>query len=272
MYILLFNVLQLPSHAAISRIDSIFRRRLDSFDAAVMIIAEKVEPYVHFNDLKRAKLAAMLNMANISMTPEQYVISAWVKGAPLLILGLLLLFKSVFAGLCFFAGGIFVIVYYRTQISRSSKQRQFYLEADLPNLISHILNSMSYHQPLYNVLFQYLPIAGKTMRHELDILLGDMRTGNHDVAFNRFRERTQSNLITRFVNGLISLDHGENMYDYFKSMSVELKGWSRTQLGILAAKRPNELLLTDFLLYLGIIVFLTIAIFTYILYSITQFV
>lgn len=271
-FILLSSIMQLPSYASFSGLDGIFNSsKSNVIDRIVESIEKLIEPHIHMNEAKRQSLLTNLRIASMDVTPEQYVLSAWIKSVPIMIFGAIFCFINLVSGICFFAAGCTVLINFRTKASRVAKVRQFNLESNLPSLVSHILNSMSYPQTLYTILLKYLPIAGKTMRHELSILLADMRTGNHDMALNRFRARAGSDLITRFTLGLIGMDHGEDMRNYFSGLAKELESWSSTQLGILASKRPQELFVSDIFLYLGIIVLIAVSIFSYLQSAITAF-
>lgn len=271
-FLLLSSLMQLPTYASVSGFDGIFNNKSPNIiDRLVESLEKFIEPHIHMNKAKKQSVLTCLHIANMHVTPEQYILSAWIKSIPIIVLGAIFCFVNLVSGICFFAAGCTVLINFRTKASRIAKVRQFNLETNLPSLVSHILNSMSYPQTLYTVLLKYLPIAGTTMHHELSILLADMRTGNHDMALNRFRARAGSDLITRFTLGLIGMDHGEDMRNYFEGLAKELKSWSTTQLSILASKRPQELFVSDILLYLGIIVLIAVSIFSYLQSAITAF-
>ena len=263
----------LPSHSAMDGVDDIFDsggKGKNLIDRIIEKIVSPIEPHIHLNEVHRNELAANLKMANINVTPEYYIISTWIRCIPFFILGLLCCFKSVVSGICFVAAGCVILYASYTEASRKGKERRYNLEAELPFLVSHIINSIAYPQPLYSIILKYYPIAGKTMKHELGTLLTDMRTGDHENALKRFMNRSGSTLVTQFALGLISLDRGEDMTDFFEGFAKELKSWRTSQLGLLAAKRPRELFVTNMLLFLGITVLLTVAIFAYLSMSFSQ--
>lgn len=233
------------------------RRHLSWDDRLPLPAVALLEPRVKISEDKVTGVEQDLKDANIALTPKEYLLLPWVKGAPFWILGLLFCFTSAFYGLCLMAAGVLIFWDSRTRAARAVKKRRYNILAEMPAFVAHVLHA-SNPPVLVSIIGSYLPTAGKTLKAELLHLLADMNSitsdtqGSHEAALGRFSSRIRVDMVTRVTLGLIALDRGEEFRPIFQGLLNELNSWRKAQKERIAAKRPNETFLAIVLLFMGI--------------------
>ena len=90
------------------------------------------------------------------------------------------------------------------------------------------------------------------MKKELDILLADMATGNHRLAMSSFKARINSNMLSQLVDGMIGIDHGDDMRAYFQGLELKFREFEVERLKREAKKRPDEFTFANVLIVISI--------------------
>lgn len=211
------------------------------FDVYITRIAAKLERFVHLDKLKRGKLQSVLNIADIRLTPEIYVLKAWVKAGLCALCavpaGLIMpLFIPILIGL---SVALWFSAYYAA--FDFAKKRKKRLEAEIPRFALTIGQSLENDRDVLRILTSYRRVAGKEFGLELDQTIADMKTGNYENSLIRFESRIGSTLLSDVIRGLIGTLRGDDQRMYFKMISFDMRQIEQNNLKKEAAKRPRKI-------------------------------
>ena len=78
------------------------------------------------------------------------------------------------------------------------------------------------------------------MKHELDITVADMKSGNYEAAITRLEARVGSAMMSDVCRGLIGILRGDDTEMYWASLSLKFNDIQRQQLRLQAAKVPRK--------------------------------
>lgn len=262
-YFILADRLDVPSLAstrAALAVSSRGKTAGKTTDALVFELAAKLSRIIHLEDFKRRKLEAQFKSADLKVTPEIYLARAWVKGGlvALLALPLLPIFPILAPVVLFLA----VTIFFREkkQAEEIVRLRREEIENELPRFVSTISQELKSSRDVLSILKVYQRNAGPAIRHELEITVADMASGNEETALTRLESRVGSTMLSDVVRGLISVVRGDNGIMYFEMLAMTFKQLELQKLKLEAMKQPGKMrkysfmLLGCFLLmYLGVL-------------------
>ena len=262
-YFILADRLGVPTLASTRAVLAVSSRGKSSgqiLDALVFELAAKLARIIHLEDYKRRKMEAQLKSADLKVTPEIYLARAWVKGGlvALLALPLLPIFPILAPVVLFLA----VTIFFREkkQAEEIVRQRREEIENELPRFVSTISQELKSSRDVLGILKVYQRNAGPAIRHELEITVADMASGNEETALTRLESRVGSTMLSDVVRGLISVVRGDNGIMYFEMLAMTFKQLDLQKLKLEAMKQPGKMrkysfmLLGCFLLmYLGVL-------------------
>lgn len=235
------------------------KKHSHSLDAVVLELAIRLSKFLHLDDYRRRKLAAMLKSAEIPLTPEVYTARALVKaGLTLLWIPLSLLIFPILAPVLLILG---IAVYFKEmqEADEIVKVRRDEIEYELPRFVATIIQELMASRDVLNILETYQKNAGGYMKNELAITTADMRTGNYEAALTRFEARLGSAMLSDVVRGLIGVLRGDNGVVYFQMLGHDMKQLELQRLKKLALMRPPKIRKYSFMLlgcmlmvYLGV--------------------
>ena len=78
------------------------------------------------------------------------------------------------------------------------------------------------------------------MKHELDITVADMKSGNYEAAITRLEARVGSSMMSDVCRGLIGILRGDDTEMYWASLSLKFNDIQRQQLRLQAQKVPRK--------------------------------
>ena len=90
------------------------------------------------------------------------------------------------------------------------------------------------------MLESYAKNAGRYMKHELDITVADMKSGNYEAAITRLESRVGSAMMSDVCRGLIGILRGDDTEMYWASLSLKFNDIQRQQLRLQAQKVPRK--------------------------------
>lgn len=211
------------------------------FDVYVTRIASKLERYIKIDKLKRSKLQSVLDIAGIRLSPEVYVLKAYVKSGLIALCavpaGLVMpLFIPILIGL---AVALWFSSYYSA--FDFAKKRKKRMEAEIPRFALTIAQSLENDRDVLRILTFYRRVAGKEFGLELDQTIADMKTGNYENALIRFESRVGSTLLSDVIRGLIGTLRGDDQRMYFRMICFDMRQIEQNNLKKEAAKRPKKM-------------------------------
>lgn len=255
LYLLTQDHLRLPSIATVSAISKLSGHRKTVKEQFVYPFARRLQKIIRLSPYRRRALEARLISADIMFTPEFYTASAAITSFYILAPALALLFFMPFLSfpLILISVAVFLKEYYAAD--EYLRKRKEMIEVEIPRLAATVAESQNYRQDILPVLQNQAKLCGKAFRHELNLLITDMRTGNRTAALLKFEGRLDSELTSQLVRGLIGVERGEDMSAYMQRMLINMKGHELSRLGKEAKKRPHELFGANTFLLISIIVF-----------------
>lgn len=90
------------------------------------------------------------------------------------------------------------------------------------------------------MLESYAKNAGREMKHELDITVADMKSGNYEAAITRLEARVGSAMMSDVCRGLIGILRGDDTEMYWASLTLKFNDIQRQQLRLRAQKVPRK--------------------------------
>lgn len=211
------------------------------FEVYITRIAVRMEPLIHLEKLKKAKLQATLDIAGIQISPEVYLLKAHITAALVALCALpmaiiLPLFVPVIIGLA-------VALWFSTYYSAFDyvKKRRKLMETEIPRFALTIAQNLENDRDVLKILTAYRRVAGRDFAQELDQTVADMKTGNYENALIRFESRVGSTLLSDVVRGLIGTLRGDDQRMYFRMICFDMRQIEQNNLKKEAAKRPKQI-------------------------------
>lgn len=250
-YLLLAELLKLPTYRTSRAMLALGRRQkrqAGGGDALLQELALKLAPFVPMDAYKKRKLEAVLRSAEISMTPQAYMASAYIRAALVLagIFPCLLIFPL--ASPAFLVMGIAVYFSESGKAEKTVKKRRQEIEYELPRFVATIAQELMASRDILAMLETYQKNAGSALKNELAITTADMRTGNYEAALTRMEARVSSAMLSDVARGLIGCIRGDDGAAYFRMLSHDMKQLEVQRLKKLAMERPPKIRRYSFLL------------------------
>lgn len=264
LFYVLVDVYKIPYYKTSKAVESLSKRQKDKtsgLDIWLHGIAEWLSQHLRLNEFKKAQLEADLKTAQIDITPEMFGANAIVKASLIGILAVPVLF--IFPLLCPVILFLAFFLYHRENKSVSVRIRakREKIEYELPRLVFNIEKTLQHNRDVLYMLESYAKNAGSEMKHELDITVADMKSGNYEGAITRLESRVGSSQMSDVCRGLIGILRGDDNRMYWSSLSLKFSDTQRQQLRLQAQKIPKKvkrlsmcLLLCFMLIYVVVIV------------------
>lgn len=241
------------------------------FEVYITRIAGRLEPLIHMDKIKKAKLQATLDIAGIRLSPEVYLLKAHITAALVALCALpmafiLPLMVPVFVGLA-------VALWFSTYYSAFDyvKKRRKLMEAEVPRFALTIAQNLENDRDVLKILTAYRRVAGKDFAGELDQTVADMKTGNYENALIRFESRVGSTLLSDVVRGLIGTLRGDDQRMYFRMICFDMRQIEQNNLKKEAAKRPKQIQRYSMMMLFCIIIIYLVVLSTEVLGSLGAF-
>lgn len=236
----LFALPYLKTSKAVINLSKQQRDKTSGLDVWLKGLAIALSKFIKINEFKKAQLEADLKTAQMDITPEMFKANAIVKA---LIIGVLAIpMAFIFPLLCpviiFLA--IFLYNLEIKSVSRRIKDKRQKIEYELPRLVFTIEKTLKHNRDVLYMLDSYRENAGKEMKHELDITVADMKSGNYEAAITRLEARVGSAQMSDVCRGLIGILRGDDTSMYWSSLAIKFNDIQRQQLRLQAQKVPKK--------------------------------
>ena len=236
----LFALPYLKTSKAVINLSKQQRDKTSGLDVWLKGLATALSKFIKINEFKKAQLEADLKTAQMDITPEMFKANAIVKA---LIIGVLaipmaLIFPLLCPVIIFLA--IFLYNLEIKSVSRRIKDKRQKIEYELPRLVFTIEKTLKHSRDVLYMLESYKENAGKEMKHELDITVADMKSGNYEAAITRLEARVGSAQMSDVCRGLIGILRGDDTSLYWSSLAIKFNDIQRQQLRLQAQKVPKK--------------------------------
>ena len=240
-------------------------------DVYITRIAAVFERFVKMDKLKRSKLQAVLTIADIELSPEVYMLKAYVTAVLVALCSVpVFIIQPLFAMVVV---GLAVTLWFSTYYAAFDfvKKRKKVIEAEIPRFALTIAQNLENDRDVLKILSQYRRVAGKDFKQELDQTIADMRTGNYENALIRFESRVGSPLLSDVVRGLIGTLRGDDQRMYFKMICFDMRQIEQNNLKKEAAKRPKKIQKYSMMMLICIIIIYLVVLVTEVIGSLGVF-
>ena len=263
-YFLLADALKLPTVRTSRAVNNLSKRQTDktsSLDVWLGNFASSLARHLPMNEYRREELSADLKTAQMEVTPEQYTANAIVKALLIGVLAIPTLFVSPILSpiILFLAFVLYRMNIKSVKVRIGSKRSR--IEADLPRLVATIYKKLDYQRNILDILTDFSKHARPEMKHELDITIADIRSGNEEAAVTRLESRVGSPMMSDVCRGFYTMINGDVADNYWSSLEIKFSEIQRQRLKAEAAKVPRKvrrlsmcLLVCFMLIYVVVIV------------------
>lgn len=243
LFMILADLLKVPTKKTVNSVSGMAKQiKGDESDinAALERLAIGLSKIIRINEYKRTQMVADLFSARMDISPEMFTANAIVKAGVFGIIGVPFLFVAPAITLLIIA--IAVVLYFnemRSLPGRLKKKRQA-IEYELPRLVFTIEKTLRHSRDIIYMLSSYADVAGPDMKHELDITVADMKSGNYETAIARLESRVGSPMMSDVCRGLISIMRGDDTTVFWHSLELKFEDHQRELLKIEANKIPRK--------------------------------
>lgn len=210
-------------------------------DVYVTRLASKLERFVRIDKLQRSKIQIALDATEQQISPEIYLLKAFIKAVLVVLCGFPFFFILPLFFLIFVALGVlmFLVTYYSAL--DYSKKRRKKIESELPRFAVAIAQGLQNSRDVLGLLLSYRKAAGKELGQELDTTIAEMRTGNYEQALIHMEARVGSPLLSDITRGLIGTIRGDDQTIYFRMISFDMRQLEQQNLKKEVAKKPKQI-------------------------------
>lgn len=242
-YFILADLFKLPyvkTSRAVNNLAKKQQTKTSSLDVWLGNLAAFLAKHLPMNEFKRQELAADLKTAQMDMTPEMYKANAIVKA---LLIGVFaipvyFLFPILSPVILFLAFVLYRMNIRSVRVKIGSKREK--IEADLPRLVTTIEQKLKYQRGIMDILQDFAKNARPELKHELDITIADIHSGNEESAINRLESRVGSPMMSDVCRGFVTLIHGDVAENYWSTIAMKFADINRQRLKAEAAKVPKK--------------------------------
>ena len=242
-YFILVDFFKIPymrTSKAISNLAKLQSEKTSGLDIWLGNFALSIAKRMKMNEFRKQELQADLRTAQIDISPEMFTANAIVKSVLIGIFAIPMLFIfPILSPIVLFLA----FVLYRMNIKSVSvriKAKRARIEADLPRLVATIEKKLKHERGIINILRDFSKNANPELKHELNITLADMHSGNEEAAVSRLEARVGSTMMSDVCRGLQTLIHGDAAEVYWSSLVMKFSDIQRRRLRDEAEKIPRK--------------------------------
>ena len=243
LYFILADALKIPYYKTSKAVDNLSKRQKEKkavLDIWLSGAAEWLSKRIGINEFKRIQLEADLKTAQMDVSPEKYKSNAIVKAC---IVGVL----AIPVGLIFplLAPVILILAFalYKIEmkiVGKRIRKKRERIEYELPRFVTNIEKTLVHNRDVISMLENYSKNSGPELKHELEITVADMKSGNNEAAITRLESRVGSSMMSDVCRGLIGIIRGDDNRLYWASLSLKFSDTARQQLRMKAQKVPRK--------------------------------
>ena len=200
---------------------------------------KKISKFIKISEFKKNKLAIGLKKIGVNISPEEYMSQAIIKS--LLIAILALIFILINIPIPAIGCVLLAIMTYFNEIRKIDiklKETSDRILKELPRFIRTFSNSLNGTNDIIKIFETYRKVAGKAFQYDLDVLITDLKIGNHEEALKKFDERLNIPQLSTLISGVIGTSKGIDQNTFFVFMEENMKALARENLRRELQKRP----------------------------------
>ena len=243
LFFVLADAYRIPYFKTSRAVESLSKKQKDKTSGLNLFlsgIAERIAKHLKLNEFKRAQLEADLKTAQMDISPEMFKANALVKAGIIAVFAIPVAFiLPLFVPVVLFLA-VFLYRMESKSVSKRIKAKRERIEYELPRLVSNIEKTLAHNRDVLYMLESYAQNAGPELKHELEITVADMKSGNYEGAITRLESRVGSSMMSDVCRGLIGILRGDDNRMYWASLSLKFNDTARQQLRLRAQKVPRK--------------------------------
>ena len=271
LFYILVDVYAIPYYKTSKAVESISKQQKEKtsgLDVWLKGVAGFFAKHMRLNEFKKAQLQNDLNTAQMNISPEMFKANAIVKSLIIATFAIPVLFILPLLSPIIL---VLAIALYNNEVrsvSKRIKAKRRKIEYELPRLVFTIEKTLKHNRDVLYMLESYIESAGPEIKHELEITVADMRSGNYEAAITRLESRVGSSMMSDVCRGLIGILRGDDTEMYWASLSIKFNDIQRQQLRLEAQKVPRKVKRLSMCLLLCFMLIYVVVIFSQIMSSV----
>lgn len=243
LFFILADALRVPTYASSKAANELGKRRhpkTNPIEIWLRDLSHFLAGKLRLGEYRKAQLAADLETADISLTPEEYIANAITKALFVGVFAILLFFLFKFGALLLVI--LAIVMYFKESrsIVGKLKARRQKIEYELPRFVGFIEKTLKHNRDVLYMLESYKDNAGPELRREIEITIADMRSGNMEAALTRLESRVGSSMMSDVTRGLIGIIRGDDTVVYWASLNMKFSDYQRQLLKNEAKAVPRK--------------------------------
>lgn len=260
IYLIITEFAIMPSSKSRKAVSMLFKESTGFSDQFSIPVANFIVRFIKLEIIRKNDIQIKLNAAEIKCSPEFYVAKSIADGIVIAFFAIPMMWIMPLLSVCCIVAGILVYFQSMKRADRIIKQKRESIETDMVLFASTICQSISSSRDVMKIFNSFRNICGDVFRHELDITIADMKTGNYEDAIKKLDERVNSSDLSEIVKGLLSVMHGDDQKIYFEMLTKDFMTKEKENLKKEAGKRPEKMK--------GVSVFMVICFLTMFMYAV----
>ncbi|MBQ6270450.1 MAG: secretion protein F [Clostridiales bacterium] len=243
LFYVLVDFWRIPYYKTSKAVESLSKKQKDKksgLDVWLSGLAAWLSKRIRINDFKRVQLESDLKTAQMNVTPEMFKANAIVKAGIIGIFAVPVAFIFPLLSPVILFLAFFLYRFEMKGVSKRIKAKRERIEYELPRLVSNIEKTLAHNRDVLYMLDSYAQNAGPEMKHELNITVADMKSGNYEDAIIRLESRVGSSMMSDVCRGLIGILRGDDNRMYWASLALKFNDTARQQLRLRAQKVPKK--------------------------------
>ena len=216
-------------------------RKENLSDIYIAKVAGLFSRFIQIDPLKRSQLENALEIADIRMTPENYIATAIARALLIILATIPLWFVTPLFILVSVALGCLIGFMRYQEVLDFVKKRRKRIEAEIPRFASAIAQGLEIDRDILRMFTAYRRVADHDFADELDRTIADMKTGNYENALLKLERRVNSPMMSDVIRGLIGVLRGDDQRVYFKMICFDMRQVEQANLKKEAMKRPQAM-------------------------------
>ena len=243
LFLVLMDLFKVPYSKTSQAVDNISKKQKNKasfLEVRLEGLAKWISKFIRINEFKRAQLEADLKTAQMDISPEMFKANAIVKAAIVGVFAIPMAFIFPILVPVVLILAVFLYGNEVKSVGKRIKAKRQKIEHELPRLVSTIEKTLKHSRDVLYMLDSYRESAGPELKHELDITVADMKSGNYEGAITRLESRVGSSMMSDICRGLIGILRGDDTEMYWASLSLKFNDVQRQQLRLEAQKVPRK--------------------------------
>ncbi len=243
LFLILADYFRIPFFATSKANNNLAKRqekKTSTIDIWLKDLAIWLSKRLRLNEYKRMQLQTDLQSAGIILSPEMHIANSIVKSMLIGVLAVPVFF--IFPLLTPLVIALAVAMYFKASkgVADRIKEKRRRIEYELPRLVASIDKTLKHNRDVLYILDSYKENAGPELKHEIEITVADMRSGNYEAALTRLEARVGSSMLSDVTRGLIGVLRGDETEVYWSSLAVKFADYQRQLLKQQAQKVPSK--------------------------------